>query len=131
MHREARGKILIVEDDAPLARGLKLQLESKGFEIRVEPSGSRALKAATEEPVDLVILDLILPDMSGYEVCKQMRRLTHPWEPPVLMLTAMIEPVDRLRGFAYGADAYMTKPCQASELIKTITKLIGEVTPPL
>ena len=129
MMTKEQGKILIVEDNAPLARGLKLQLEERGFQVHEETEGSKAVSFAAEHPVDLVILDLKLPDMSGYEVCKQLRKISQPWLVPVLMLTGMKEPVDQLRGFAYGADAYLTKPYETSELLKTISLLLRGVTP--
>lgn len=129
MMTKEQGRILIVEDNAPLARGLKLQLEEKGFQVHTETEGSKAIGFVAEHPVDLVILDLRLPDMNGYEVCKQLHKISQPWVVPILMLTAMKEPVDQLRGFAYGADAYLTKPYEASELLKTISLLLKGVTP--
>lgn len=122
-----RGKLLVVEDDAALSRGLKRELECRGFEVHVESRGTAALTYAAERSLDLVILDLRLPDMSGYEVCKKMRQISQPWLIPVLMLTAMGEPLDQLRGFAYGADAYLTKPYDTAELLKTISMLLGEL----
>ncbi len=122
-----RGKLLVVEDDVALARGLKRELECRGFEVHVESRGAGALTYAAEKPLDLVILDLRLPDMSGYEVCKKMRQISQPWLIPVLMLTALGEPLDQLRGFAYGADAYLTKPYDTVELLKTISRLLGEM----
>lgn len=126
--RGERGNILIVEDDEALARGLKRELISRGFQVHAEPRGASALTYAAEKPLDLVILDLRLPDMSGYEVCKKMREISQPWLIPVLMLTGMNEPVDQLRGFAFGADAYLTKPYDSAELLKTISMLLGEMT---
>lgn len=122
-------RILIVEDNEALARGLRLQLEERGFQVHTESLGSKALGFVAEHPVDLVILDVKLPDMSGYDVCKQLRRISQPWMIPVLILTAMKEPVDQLRGFAHGADAYLTKPFEISELLKTISLLLKGVTP--
>lgn len=122
-----RKRILIVEDDQPLAELLALQLEEEGFEAHWEPRGATALNYASDHQLDLVILDLRLPDMSGYEVAKQLRQLYHPWVLPLLMLTGMDKPVDQLRGFAYGADAYLTKPYDPDELMRTISLLLGEV----
>lgn len=128
MEGETRGRILIVEDDDALARVTKLRLESEGYSVHTEPNGAKSLGWAADHTVDLVILDLRLPDMSGYEVCKQLRRIQHPWAVPVLMLTAMQEPVDQLKGFVHGADAYLTKPCEPDELLKTISRLLGEMS---
>lgn len=129
METETRGRILVVEDDEALARITQAELSSRGFEVHTETRGGNALTYAADHPVDLVILDLGLPDMNGYEVCKQLRKLLHPWAIPVLMLTALQEPVDQLKGFANGADAYLTKPCGLEDLMKTISRLLGEMTP--
>ena len=118
--------ILIVEDDADMAQVLKTRLRSVGFEVHAEDRGQTALSYASEHQPDLVILDLKLPDMSGYEVCKALRKLYDAWSPPILMLTGMKEPVDQLRGFAHGADAYLTKPYEPTELVKTVSMLLGE-----
>ncbi|MBI3323207.1 MAG: response regulator [Candidatus Omnitrophica bacterium] len=128
METETRGRILIVEDDDALARITRLRLESEGYSVHTEPNGANGLTYAADHPVDLVILDLRLPDMSGYDVCKQLRRIQHPWAVPVLMLTALQEPVDQLKGFVHGADAYLTKPCEPEELLRTISRLLGEMT---
>lgn len=121
-----RKHILIVEDDEPLAHLLKMTLESEQCEVWMETRGTKALAYAAEHPLDLVILDLKLPDISGYEVAKALRKLYHPWVLPLLMLTGMDKPADQLRGFAHGADAYLTKPYEPEELMKTIGLLLGE-----
>ncbi|MCM8794906.1 MAG: response regulator [Candidatus Omnitrophica bacterium] len=124
MKEAMRRHLLVVEDDEPLAHLLKLQLESEGFDVHTESLGKSAVSYATDHPIDLVILDLKLPDVNGYEVCRQLRKIHTPWSVPVLMLTGMNEPIDQLRGFAHGADAYLTKPCEPSELMKTIQLLL-------
>ena len=129
MNAETRRRILMVEDDEALARITEAELKSRGFEVHTEMRGGQALTYAADHPVDLVILDLRLPDMSGYDVCKQLRKVLHPWVIPVLMLTALQEPVDQLKGFANGADAYLTKPCGLEDLMKTISLLLEEMTP--
>lgn len=129
MESLARKSILVVEDEETLARFLRWELESAGFEVHTETLGREALKYAAERRPDLVILDLQLPDLHGYQVCRELRRLYHPWVVPVLILTAMDRPIDQLRGFAYGADAYLTKPYEPSELFKTISLLLGEMAP--
>jgi DNA-binding response OmpR family regulator len=121
-----RKRILVVEDDEPLAELMKLKLESEGFDVATETRGAGALSYAAEHPLDLVILDLKLPDINGYEVAKELRKLYHPWVLPLIMLTGMDKPADQLRGFANGADAYLTKPYEPDELMRTIALLLGE-----
>lgn len=121
---ESRARILVVEDEDPLARLLKSHLERAGHDVHVENEGKPALAFAAEHETDLVILDLKLPDMSGYEVCLELRRLYHPWILPVLMLTALNKPKHHLLGFSHGADAYLTKPVQTSELLGTIAEML-------
>lgn len=121
-----RKRILVVEDDEPLAELMKLKLESEGFEVTTQHRGAAALGYAAEHPLDLVILDLKLPDINGYEVAKELRKLYHPWVLPLIMLTGMDRPADQLRGFANGADAYLTKPYEPDELMRTIALLLGE-----
>lgn len=128
MAETTRRQILLVEDDRALADTTKRVLELEGFEVAIESTGMAALARAAEARPDLVILDLRLPDIHGYQVCKELRKLYHYWVVPILMLTAMDQPIDQLRGFAYGADAYLTKPCDAKELLKTIHLLLGELS---
>ena len=119
-------RILIVEDEADMAGFLKERLTSAGYKVHTASSGKAGLSYAAEHESDLVILDLLLPDIHGYEVCKELRKLSNPWGQPILMLTAMAQPIDQLRGFAHGADAYLTKPFDSNELLKTVAMLLGE-----
>ena len=125
MGTSKRSRILVIEDDAAMARLLRALLECAGYEVQTQGSGSAALTDAAEMTPDLVILDLGLPDMNGYEVCRQLRQQFQPWSLPILMFTGMDKPVDQLRGFAFGADAYLTKPCEPEELLKTVALLLG------
>lgn len=127
MDQGARNRILLVDDDEPLAAILATRLRTSGFDVEVQLNGASALQAASERHPDLVVLDLRLPDMSGFDVCKELRRLFHPWEVPILMLTAVDQPLAQLKGFACGADAYLTKPCDSTELLKTIAMLLGQL----
>jgi len=126
MSGAARKRILIVEDEEALARFLQLELESQGFEVRTAERGAPALRDAADHRPDLAILDLRLPDMSGYDVCRELRRLCSPWPIPIVMFTAMGRPIDRLRGFSSGADVYLTKPCDLAELGRTVSGLLEE-----
>lgn len=116
-------RILVVEDDKSIAEGLRVRLQSEGFQVYIEETGEAALKRS-KHPLDLVILDLKLPDMSGLKVCSELRRMHGPWL-PVLILTAMDKPVDQLHGFGHGADAYLTKPYNPRELLQTVQFLTG------
>ncbi len=126
MGQTGGNRILVIDDDTTFANLLAIRLESVGYEVEIQTSGTAALQAAAERTPNLVILDLRLPDMSGFDVCKELRQSFHPWEVPILMLTGVDEPLAQLRGFACGADAYLTKPCDATELFKTIAMLLGQ-----
>ena len=126
MGGRTRKQILVVEDEEKIARLLTEHLESVGYEVHAETHGHTALAYAAEHQPDLTILDLRLPDISGYEVCKELRKLYHPWIVPILMVTALDKPVDQLRGFACGGDAYLTKPFELTELLDTVSLLLGE-----
>ena len=119
-------KILVVEDEEQMAELLTERLTSAGYQVHTATSGKAGLSYAAEHKPDLVILDLKLPDIHGYEVCKELRKLSNPWVQPILMLTALAQPIDQLRGFARGADAYLTKPFDSNELLKTVAILLGE-----
>jgi len=125
MTQTPRKQILVVEDEADVATLLRARLESQGYHVHVVHTGVAAVSYAVEHQPDLVILDLMLPDIDGNKVAEEIRRLYHNWVVPVLMLTAKDKPVDKLRGFAHGADAYMTKPYDAHELLQTVSFLLG------
>ena len=122
-----RRLILVVEDDQLLADSLRRLLETSGYDVHEATCGTSALSYASNHRPDLVILDLRLPDMSGYEVSRELRRMCQPWAVPVVMLTGMDRPIDQLRGFAFGADVYLTKPCEPDELLKTVGTLSGQL----
>ena len=117
--------ILLVEDDVALARLIQGHLERAGHAVRSEHAAKPALVYAAEHSIDLVILDVMLPDMSGYEVCGELRRIYHPWILPVVMLTALKEPKDKLQGYGSGAEAYLTKPVSSSELLSTVRAVLA------
>lgn len=117
---------MIVEDEEALARYLKRHLEAQGYEVCTETHGAKALLYAAENPPDLAILDLRLPDLSGYEVCRELRRICRPWTIPIVMLTAMSDPMDKARGFASGSDVYLTKPCDPEEVSRTVAALLEQ-----
>ncbi|MBI4343690.1 MAG: response regulator [Candidatus Omnitrophica bacterium] len=124
MGEEQRKHILVVEDEAKIAGLMKFSLETAGYDVRTESFGLTALDYAVSHRPDLVILDIRLPDLLGFEVSQRLRKLYDRSVLPILMVTAMDRPIDRLRGFAHGADAYLCKPFQLEELTQTVTTLL-------
>lgn len=110
-------KILLVEDEKTLAKALKFNLEKEGFAVEIAFDGEEALKAVSREEPDLVILDLMLPKIDGFEVCRQIRKNT---DIPIIMLTARNEDIDKILGLELGADDYLTKPFNVRELLARI-----------
>ena len=121
-----RRTILIVEDEEKIMRLLADHLSLAGYDVHAEMSGQEGLSYALEHHPHLVILDLRLPDISGYEVCRQLRQQPYAWAVPVLMVTALNQPIDKLRGYAYGADAYVTKPFELTDILQTVALLLGK-----
>lgn len=111
------GNILVVEDDATLLATLKYNLERDGHLVVTAPDGESALRTAQQQKVQLVILDLLLPGMHGFEVC---RRLRQEISAPIIILTALTDEVDRVVGLELGADDYVTKPFSMKELIARV-----------
>ena len=105
--------ILVVEDERAIAEAVRARLSSEGYRVTVVGDGPEAIRSATGERPDLVVLDLMLPGMDGLEVCREIQR--HEWI-PVLMLTARTDEADKVAGFAVGADDYLTKPFSFREL---------------
>jgi DNA-binding response OmpR family regulator len=114
-------KILAVDDELNILELVKLYLEREGFQVMTASSGGEALAKLTAFGPDLVILDLMLPDMDGFEVCRQVRSKSNL---PVLMLTARKEDVDKIVGLEMGADDYLTKPFNPRELIARIRAIL-------
>src|SRR5690349_18387904 len=105
-----RPRVLIVEDETALVELLRYNLEQSGFKVDVAFDGEEALRAVQEDVPDLILLDWMLPLMSGIEVCRQLRRQTATANVPIIMLTARGEEGDRVRGLDAGADDYVPKP---------------------
>lgn len=120
-------RILVVEDQRDLALGLRANLEVEGYAVDVAPTGEEALRIVSERKPDLVILDIMLPGIDGYEVLAKLRGMR--LDAPVLMLTARAEEVDKVRGFRTGADDYVTKPFGVMELLVRIQALLRRGPP--
>lgn len=116
--------ILVVEDDASVAQMVQKRLECAGFAVHVESTGCGGVVYAEAHRPDLVVLDLRLPDIHGYQVAHDIRVRYAPAAVPIVMLTALDQPMDKLRGYARGADAYLTKPYQPAELLQTVHRLL-------
>jgi DNA-binding response OmpR family regulator len=115
-------RILIVEDERAVARGLEYGLASEGFTVLWADTGQRALELASSENPHLILLDIRLPDISGFDVCRQLR--AEGKRQPILMLTARDEEVDKVVGLELGADDYVVKPFSLRELISRVRALL-------
>ena len=115
------GTIMIVEDEPAVARGVQVALEREGYEVSVQPTGEEALANFNEAVPDLVVLDVRLPGIDGFEVLRQLRRETRA---PVLFLTARADEVDKVVGLEMGADDYIVKPFSHRELVSRIKALL-------
>ena len=122
-------RILIIEDDPSLVELLKYNLEIEGFDVSVARDGEEGLEAIDTQDPDLVVLDWMLPNMSGIEICRQMRQRTATRSTPVIMLTAKGEETDRIRGLETGADDYIVKPFSPAELTARIKAVLRRAHP--
>jgi two-component system phosphate regulon response regulator PhoB len=123
--------VLVVEDEDALATLLDYNLMKEGFRVERAADGEEALLRVSEEPPDLVVLDWMLPKVSGVEVCRQLRAGAETRRTPVLMLTARGEEGDKVRGLDTGADDYVVKPFSMSELVARIRALLRRTRPEL
>ena len=115
-------KILIVEDEEAIADLEKDYLELNDFEVKIENSGDTGLATALAEDFDLIILDLMLPGIDGFEICKRIREEK---DVPILMVSAKKDDIDKIRGLGLGADDYLTKPFSPSELVARVNTWLG------
>ena len=119
-------KILVIEDEREMVRGLKDILEFEGYEVIVAQTGNEGMQAIGRKQPDCIILDLMLPDFSGYQLCAEVRR--RRLNTPILMLTAKAQDYDKIRGFEVGADDYLTKPFSVGELLARVMALLRRST---
>lgn len=123
--------ILIVEDEVALIELLRYNLEAAGFTVRVAMTGPAADDALAEERFDLVLLDWMLSEISGIELCRRIRQRPETRNLPVIMLTARGEEADRIRGLSTGADDYVVKPFSVNEVLARVKALLRRATPDL
>jgi DNA-binding response OmpR family regulator len=121
-------RVLVVEDDAAILRGLKDNLEAESYEVLTAMDGQTAYHMIAEEKPDLVLLDLMLPKLGGYEVCRKVRG--EGITTPIIMITARGEEADRVLGLDLGADDYVTKPFSVRELLARVRALLRRAYPP-
>jgi len=124
-------RLLIVEDDPALAELLIWHFEAEGYEVRHTADGEEALLLAAEETPDAIILDWMIENISGIEVCRRLRRVSETSAVPIIMLTARGEEEDRIRGLDTGADDYVTKPFSPRELIARLAAVLRRSRPAL
>lgn len=122
-------KILVVEDDKNISKLVKYNLEKAGFECILTITGEEALEALDQQPIDLIILDIMLPKIDGFEVCRQIKQQDHISQIPIIMLTAKGEEIDRVLGFELGVDDYVVKPFSPRELVLRIKALLKRGRP--
>jgi len=121
---EARGTILVVEDEADLANAVAFHLQREGYSVRRAEDGERALAEASRLPPDLIILDRMLPRLSGDDVARQLKRDPRTAAIPIIMMTAKAEDEDELVGFALGADDYVRKPFAVKLLLARVSAVL-------
>src|SRR5918995_5604876 len=118
--------VLVVEDEASIASFVSLYLKNAGYEVRAASNGADALASVQKEQPSLIVLDLMLPDIDGIEIC---RRIRQKYDIPILMLTARDEDVDKIIGLEVGADDYMTKPFNPRELVARVKSILRRAAP--
>lgn len=118
-------KILVVDDEQLLVKGIKFNLENEGYQVLTAYDGAAAVELARREPLDLIILDLMMPQLSGSEACMKIREFS---DVPIIMLTARSEDTDKIIGFECGADDYITKPFNPIEVIARVKSQLRRYT---
>jgi two-component system phosphate regulon response regulator PhoB len=123
-------RVLIVDDDPDIQRLVSYNLSHSGFEVATANSGRKALDSIQRQPPDLIILDLMLPDIDGMEVCRTLRQRDSSKQIPIIMLTARGEEIDRVVGFELGADDYVSKPFSPRELVLRVKSIFRRMKQP-
>ena len=118
--------VLVVEDEASIASFVSLYLKNAGYDVGTAATGAEALAAVERDRPSLIVLDLMLPDIDGIEICRRIRQKS---DVPILMLTARDEDVDKIIGLEVGADDYMTKPFNPRELVARVKSILRRATP--
>ena len=119
-------KVLIADDEPNIVMSLEFLMQRAGYQVQVATNGEEALKFATEIPPDLMLLDVMLPKMSGFEVCQKVRENPACGEMKIIMLTAKGRDTEMAKGLAMGADAYVTKPFSTKDLLAQVKQILGD-----
>mgnify|MGYP001054768011 CR=1 FL=1 len=122
--RKMQRLIYIVEDEPDIAELIAIKLQSAGFDTRIFDHGTSMLRALAEHTCDLLVLDLMLPDMDGFQICKKIRENPELAFLPIIMLTARISPLDKVEGLEMGADDYLGKPFDGKELVARVNAVL-------
>ncbi len=122
---EPKHRVLIVDDEPNIVLSLEFLLRQQGYEVSVARTGEEALAAAEGWRPDLMVLDVMLPGLDGFEVCRRLRERPENAALKILLLTARGREVERVRGMEEGADAYVRKPFSTRQLMKTVAELLG------
>ncbi len=125
----AKGKILVVDDEIYIVHILDFSLGMEGYEVLTALDGEQALEKARAEHPDLIVLDIMMPKLDGYETCKMLKAEPGTREIPVILLSAKGRNVDQKIGFEVGADDYITKPFSPRKLVERINALLGQSSP--
>lgn len=123
---EKKKKILIIEDEPDMIAMLRTRLEAHNFDVLVANDGQEGFDMYMNHSPDLIILDIMLPKLNGYEVCRKIRRDRDDSSTPIMMLSAKNQDIDRIVGRVIGAETYLTKPFCAEELMNNIEKLLDQ-----
>jgi len=118
-------RVLVVDDEPNIVMSLRFLMEREGFEVEVAPTGEAALDALGQAPADLVLLDVMMPRLDGFEVCQRIRGNPAWAGTKIVMLTAKGREVERDKGLALGADEYVTKPFSTRELVARVKQILG------
>ena len=118
-------RVLVVDDEPNIVMSLRFLMEREGFEVEVAPTGEAALEALGKAPADLVLLDVMMPKLDGFEVCQRIRGNSLWAGTKIVMLTAKGREVERDKGLALGADEYVTKPFSTRDLVARVKEMLG------
>ena len=118
-------KILIVEDDPSFSRAINHIIEKEGYDVITASNGMAGLRMAKEESPDLMILDVMLPGLDGFEICSQLRQNPETENLPIIMLSAKGQEIDKTTGLKVGANEYLTKPVDRALLLEKVSSLLG------